>query len=314
MAGRKRRVVAQARGGGQEGRRPLAGGPLALAQSGTADCGPKDVPDHARARPVREIPRMDGGGRAIGAERPERHDRGDRDGGRRARRRASCCSRASTGGFRAARLRLLHQPREPQGRRARGQSAGRAAVPLEVAAAGRSASRAASSRPATPRPTPTSRRGARISRLGAWASDQSRPLACPRRAGAPARRIRGALSGRRDPAPAALGRLSRAAGLFRVLAEHAVPPARPHHLHAHRAAPTGAGRSENCFRDHPGRAGGGLGVSPRAGGDASRSRRISRWCSSAATRSGSSRRRCGCRFSISPRSMPAAASRCASSR
>ena len=45
-------------------------------------------------------------------------------------------------------------------------------------------------------------------------------------------RIRGEVSRRRDPSPAALVRLSRRAAAVRVLAEHAVPAARPHCLYA----------------------------------------------------------------------------------
>ena len=53
-------------------------------------------------------------------------------------------------------------------------------------------------------------------------------------AGTAAGGIRGEIPGRGHPPPAALVRLSRAPGKFRVLAEHAVPPARPHRLHPHR--------------------------------------------------------------------------------
>ncbi len=72
----------------------------------------------------------------------------------------------------------------------------------------------------------------RISRLGAWASDQSRPLSERAELERRLRRFRRKISRRGHPSPAALVRLSRAAGAVRVLAEHAVPPARPHHLRA----------------------------------------------------------------------------------
>ena len=59
-------------------------------------------------------------------------------------------------GPRRARLRLLHQSRQPQGRRARRQSARRPAVPLEVAAPPGADRRAGRAGRATPRPTPIS--------------------------------------------------------------------------------------------------------------------------------------------------------------
>ena len=71
----------------------------------------------------------------------------------------------------------------------------------------------------------------RISRLGAWASDQSRPLDSAADAGTAAGGIRGEIPGRGHSAPAVLVGLPRPAGELRVLAEHAVPPARPHHLY-----------------------------------------------------------------------------------
>ena len=71
----------------------------------------------------------------------------------------------------------------------------------------------------------------RISRLGAWASRQSRPLAERAELERRLAELRGALSRRGHPAPALLVGLPGGAGELRVLAEHAVPPARPHHLH-----------------------------------------------------------------------------------
>ena len=79
-------------------------------------------------------------------------------------------------GPRARRLRLLHQRRQRQGRADRRQSARRAAVPLEVAAPAGPCRRPGRARRPTPRPTPISPPRARDSQLGAWASDQSRPL------------------------------------------------------------------------------------------------------------------------------------------
>ena len=72
---------------------------------------------------------------------------------------------------------------------------------------------------------------ARISRLGAWASDQSRVL--PDRAELERRlaAVRGEVSRRGHPAPAQLVRLPHRPGALRVLAEHAVPAARPHRVH-----------------------------------------------------------------------------------
>ena len=69
-----------------------------------------------------------------------------------------------------------------------------AAVPLEVAASARCASRVRSSRSTVPRRTRISRRRPRGSRIGAWASRQSRPLAVALRAGEARRRVRRASS------------------------------------------------------------------------------------------------------------------------
>ncbi len=213
------------------------------------------------------------------------------------------------GGRRAARLRLLHQPGEPQGRGTGGQPPRRAAVPLEDA------------RPANPHRgshrARQRRRGGRLLR-DARAQFAARrvgvgpvpPARLPRRSRTPVGRIRGALS-RRRKFPAR--RTGAATACCRPISSSgrtcrsACTTAPPTH------APMGAGRSENSFRERSGGAGGGLCVSPRArrgrpGRDAHLAgvrRRM--------TRCGSSRRPCGCRFSTSPRSTRAAASRCASS-
>ena len=82
-------------------------------------------------------------------------------------------------GVDARRVRLLHQSRKRQGRGARGQSAGRAVLPLEVAAPAGARARAGDRRSATPRPTPISPRAPKDSQIGAWAS---RPVAAAGRA------------------------------------------------------------------------------------------------------------------------------------
>ena len=73
---------------------------------------------------------------------------------------------------------------------------------------------------------------ARISRLGAWASDQSRPLADRAELERRLAEYEARYSGERHSPPAALGRLSRRARTVRVLAGDALPAARSHHLHA----------------------------------------------------------------------------------
>ena len=71
------------------------------------------------------------------------------------------------------------------------------------------------------------------SRLAAWASPQSRPLADRARAGAPLRG-RGRALRRGRAAAAALGRLPARPGRVRVLAARRRPPARPRSLRARR--------------------------------------------------------------------------------
>ena len=66
----------------------------------------------------------------------------------------------------------------------------------------------------------------RASRIGAWASQQSRPLEVARQAPTGGRRLGGEIRHRRHSAAALLGRLPADADRDRVLAGRAVPPAR----------------------------------------------------------------------------------------
>ncbi len=70
------------------------------------------------------------------------------------------------------------------------------------------------------------------SKIGAWASPQSRPLRVALGAGRAGRRGRAALRGGRRPQAAPLGRVPAAARGGRVLAGPGWPPARPLPLHA----------------------------------------------------------------------------------
>ena len=72
-------------------------------------------------------------------------------------------------------LRLLHEPHEPQGRRARREPLGRGGAALGAARAARCGSREPSSASATTSRSRTSTRGPRASQVSAWASPQSRP-------------------------------------------------------------------------------------------------------------------------------------------
>ena len=74
---------------------------------------------------------------------------------------------------------------------------------------------------------------ARVSRLGAWASDQSRPLPARDELERRVREYDARFPGEAIPPPAALVRLPGAARADRVLAGHAVPPARPPRLYPH---------------------------------------------------------------------------------
>ena len=72
------------------------------------------------------------------------------------------------------------------------------------------------------------------SRLAAWASPQSRPLADRAELERLYAEARGPLPRRGGPLPAALGRLPARPGRVRVLAARREPPARPHPLRARR--------------------------------------------------------------------------------
>ena len=116
--------------------------------------------------------------------------------------------------------------------------------------------------------------------------------------------IRGEISRRGHPAPAALVGLSGDPRDIRVLAEHAVPAARPHRLHQGGERRLDGRQAVSLTPRWPSRPR--RRRSPRSSAAwpaRSRWRRISRWCSSAPIRCGSSRRRCACRSSTSPRSM-----------
>ena len=172
--------------------------------------------------------------------------RAERDDARhRRRRRPAGGAHRAAQGRRRARLRVLHQLREPQGPRARRASARRAAVPLGRARAPGAHRRHGRKARAAPSPTPTSRRRPRPSRLGAWASPQSAPIAGPRvrskRAFADvAASVRG---GRRcDAAAAALGRLSLVPDAFEFWQGRALAAARPHRYRARRRARGAIGR------------------------------------------------------------------------
>ena len=129
----------------------------------------------------------------------------------------------------AARLCLLHQYRQPQGRGTGGEPAGGAVLSLEVARP-TGPHRGRRSEPVAPAEADAYFAGrARDSQIGAWASDQSRLL--PNRAELEKPRLPRSPARYAEqpgvPRPPQLVGLSRRARLHRVLAGPAVSAARP---------------------------------------------------------------------------------------
>ena len=133
-----------------------------------------------------------------------------------------------------ARLRLLHQLRERQGRGAAGRAEGGALLPLEVAAPAGAGARARLG---------GERRGGRRLLRHAPARQPARRLGLaavaaagePVRAGEGGGRGDGALPARRDPAPALLVGLPHHAARDGVLARPPLPPARARRVPARQA-------------------------------------------------------------------------------
>ena len=141
------------------------------------------------------------------------------------------------------RLRLPHELREPEGRRARGEPAGGAPLPLAAArpAGARRGRRGAHRGRGVGRLLPDA--SAR-SRLAAWASPQSRPLADRDELERLYAEAAARFPGRGGPAAAALGRLRVSPRRVRVLAARRGPAARPDPLRARgRRVEAGAARS-----------------------------------------------------------------------
>ena len=115
---------------------------------------------------------------SAGSRRPPRR-RGARGGRARDRdaRRAPVGADGAAEARGRARLRLLHELREPEGRRAGGQPACGAPLPLAGRSGGRCGSRAESSGSTAAESEAYFRTRPLGSRLAAWASPQSRPLA-----------------------------------------------------------------------------------------------------------------------------------------
>ena len=159
-------------------------------------------------RPLRPVRRLVRGGESERAQRSRSDGAGDRR-----RRRPAVGADGAAEGPRAGRLRLLHQCRQPQGRRARRQSATPRCCSTGSRCAARCGSKAAVEPVSTPKkPTPISPRAARDSQIGAWASDQSRPLDSRADLRSALRaRWREQFEGQRRSAPAALGGLPRRA-------------------------------------------------------------------------------------------------------
>ena len=137
-------------------------------------------------------------------------------------------------GIDARGLALLHEPREPEGRGARSEPRGARSSSTGGRRSGvRPGSRGRWSGSTEEESLAYFRTRARTSRLGAWASPQSRPLADRDELDARYAAAEAALRRRgRRPAAAVLGRLSPSARRDRALAEPAEPAARPRALRA----------------------------------------------------------------------------------
>ena len=137
-------------------------------------------------------------------------------------------------GPRARRLRLLHQRAE----RARASSSPPTRAPRCCSTGSRCAARSGSKARSSASPDAEAdayfATRARDSQLGAWASDQSRPLDSRETFEAALRGDEAAVRRPGRAAPAALGRLSRDPGADRILDRPAAPPPRAAPVHARR--------------------------------------------------------------------------------
>ncbi len=173
-------------------------------------------------RAVRELDRR---GQGLRAERSQRHGARHRRRGRPARRAHGAAERRGPAG-----VRLLHEHGIRQGPGTRSPTPRRPSCSTGRACAGRCACAGRWSASPTRRPTPISRAAPRDSRIGAWASQQSRPLESRFALEKAVAFYAAKYAIGEVPRPPALDRLPHQAGLHGVLAGPAVPAARPHRL------------------------------------------------------------------------------------
>ena len=174
----------------------------------------------AERGPVRALRRMAAGGDRERAERSERDGAGD---GRR--NRLAGRPHGAAQGFRAGRVRLLHEPGKPQGTAARRRAEGGALLPLEVAAPAGARARHGGAGHAGG--------GRRLFRDARRASAGSAPGRAGSREPLESRfalekavaRYTARFAAGSDSAPAALVGLPHRAGGDRVLARRRLPPA-----------------------------------------------------------------------------------------